>query len=65
VIVTARVTILIISVDRGSTFVFGEKLLDFPVVGPGADRELEIFLGNRIPVLSGFRQLQESGKHGL
>jgi hypothetical protein len=35
----------------GSIEVGQERLLDFPVVHFGSDAELEIFLGDRIPIL--------------
>ena len=40
-----------ILVDCISAVVFGEEFLDFPVVLLGADRELEVFAGDGIPVL--------------
>ena len=50
VVASAR-PIRIVSVDCRSSIVFGEELFDFPVIYPGADRELEIFPRDRIPVL--------------
>jgi hypothetical protein len=37
--------------DGLSPFVFGEELLDFPVVLLGADAEFEIFFCDGVPVL--------------
>lgn len=38
-------------VDGAATFLFGQKLLDFPDILLRADAEFEIFLCDRVPVL--------------
>lgn len=55
VVVGAGLTIRVVGVYCSSALVFGEELLHFPVVHPGSHRELEVFLGDRIPVLSSRR----------
>lgn len=42
------------SIHRGPSILLGalgQQLLHFPVIHPGADRELEVLLGDRVPVL--------------
>ena len=48
---SAGVAVRVFAIDGGAAFVLGQQLLDFPIVHFRADRELQVFLGNRIPVL--------------
>lgn len=59
-VVAARLSIRIICVDGAAALIFSEEFLNLPIVHAGANRELEIFLGDGVPVLENTMMLAKS-----
>lgn len=50
-VVGCRLAVGVVHVHGGTAVLFGEQLLDLPVVHTGADREFKVFFGDGVPVL--------------